>query len=289
MHVDGPLGIISLHCRPARRTLRSWRWRRAPVLPSIVNRLASGALRVLDAGPAAWGSRRAFVKPLRMGGRAMIRRLLAVVLLAASMPLSAAVVQMNFTGTISTTGSFVDPSGLLPQGQAISGFWRIDTDSVDADPATTRGAYAQSGVPAFRIVIGSTVFESTSTTIQILDDHTLGIGTIDAYDVLTPAFGATSNVASFTDMTLQLTFRDTEAPLDALSADLLPPGAPVIGAFDQVGQVQGQILGFFAGSTVFVNLVVDSVSAQPVPVPAAVWLLGSAMIGLVGVSRRRGV
>ncbi|MGI9319103.1 MAG: VPLPA-CTERM sorting domain-containing protein [bacterium] len=34
---------------------------------------------------------------------------------------------------------------------------------------------------------------------------------------------------------------------------------------------------------------VDTGSINPVPVPAAVWLFGTALIGFIGVSRRRKV
>jgi len=46
-------------------------------------------------------------------------------------------------------------------------------------------------------------------------------------------------------------------------------------------QISGNATGLFGGSYSVAMV------ASPVPIPAAVWLLGSGLIGLVGVSRRK--
>ena len=197
---------------------------------------------------------------------------------------NAAPLQINFTGSISTAGTFSDPTGLFAQGDALSGFWLVDPFTADDDPDPTRGQYVHAGTPAFQINIGSSVFQANSTTIQILDDHTLGLGTIDAYDVLGEG-SRVSTVDGFTIKQMQVTLRDTQLPLDALSSDALPAGAPDPAAFDQFGQVQGQLIGDYNNEDFFLNFEIARVSA--VPIPAAAWLFGTALAVFAGISRSR--
>ena len=58
---------------------------------------------------------------------------------------------------------------------------------------------------------------------------------------------------------MQITLRDTQVPLDVFSSDALPSFAPNPADFDQVGQVQGQLTGFFGGQQFFMNLEIDIV------------------------------
>lgn len=185
---------------------------------------------------------------------------------------------VNFEGIISPAGSFSDPTGSFSQGQAISGFWTLDTATADSDLASTRGAYPQSGSPALQIKIGAHTFSTNATTIQILDDHTLGIGTIDAYDVL----GGTgsSTVAGLQVNQMQITLRDTVVPLDALATDALPATAPDPGSFDQIGQVAGQITGnITGGSAFFMNLEIRTTELV-VPEPATLVHLSCGMLAM---------
>jgi hypothetical protein len=48
------------------------------------------------------------------------------------------------------------------------------------------------------------------------------------------------------------------------------------------------ILGGYDGTTAGGNLLYTAtITASPVPVPGAIWLFGSAMAGLLGVSKRK--
>lgn len=97
---------------------------------------------------------------------------------------AAAPITIAFEGLISSQGSFIDASGTFAQGDAISGFWTFDSATPDGDPSPSRGEYVPSGAPAFQIDIGAHTFSANTAKVQILDDQALGIGTIDAYGVL---------------------------------------------------------------------------------------------------------
>lgn len=207
-----------------------------------------------------------------------------VLLLSVSTNANAIILQIDFEGNISSAGSFLDPTGLFAQGDVLSGFWTVDTDTVDSSADPDRGTYSQSGSPSFQINIGTSTFQTSTSTIQILNDYTAGIGTIDAYDVL--ANNETSNIAGLSGLNMQFTFRDTQLPLDALDSDALLAGAPDLSMFDQINQVQGQLSGTYNDQLFFMNLGINSISVANVPEPATLLLFSVGLLGL-GFSRHR--
>jgi hypothetical protein len=225
-----------------------------------------------------------------LGGLMVIKTVFAafILMLGSTFNANAALLQMNFNGSISSAGSFEDPTGLFAIGDSLSGFWLVETTTADTNADTSRGIYPHAGTPSFQINIGTSTFQTNTSNIQILDNFVAGIGTLDAYDVL--ANGETSNIAGLINLNMQITFRDTQVPFDVFSDDSLPSFAPNLADFDQVNQAQAQLSGLFGDSIFFMNLEIDSVSidsVSAVPVPAAVWLFGTALIGLVGFSKRR--
>lgn len=212
---------------------------------------------------------------------------LAVALLVATFslrPTQAEIGSVLFEGVISPLGSFEDPTGSFSKGQAISGFWTVDTATPDGDVDPKRGEYPQTGAPAFQIDIGSHSFSTVDATIQILDDYTLGIGTIDAYDVL--GGSGTSSIVGLTLSQMQITLRDTELPLNALASDVLPTGAPSPSSFDQIGQAAGQVIGSLNGNSLFLNLEIRSTRyVVPEPNAAILAIVGAGLVAL-GLGRR---
>lgn len=183
---------------------------------------------------------------------------------------------VQFDAILGNRGSFLDPSGNFSRGDPVHGFWTVDTSVADTDSIASRGFYPQTGFPSFMIFVGNHSFWSTLTNLQMLSDEGLGIGTIDAYDVLGKSPSSSIEGLSLTQ--IQVTLRDTRWPLDAMSSDALLTTAPNPGSFDQVGQSAGQIIGYLNGQLLFMNL--EILSTRLVPEPSACVLLSAALIGL---------
>ena len=143
------------------------------------------------------------------------------------------------------------------------------------------------------------------------------VNQINPVNVGTAISGYYVNVGAFeiipqTQLTLDFTTVVTDASFDFAN----PTGALTVSAFD----VSGASLGVFnfLGTDLFVNqagfnqnaghvdifgigeiaslliepslnqaLIFDNLNFSPVPIPAAVWLFGSGLIGLIGAARRR--
>ena len=117
-------------------------------------------------------------------------------------------------------------------------------------------------------------FSTAANTISVVGTvGALGIST--SQTLLTGSFNA--NGWNFVDFGGTGAF--SGAGIDTKSADLLTAlGAPTNTPFEFFG---------FSLQSVNGNVVSTDIVNTAVPVPAAVWLFGSGLIGLVGVARRR--
>lgn len=98
-------------------------------------------------------------------------------------------------------------------------------------------------------------------------------GTLEELDLIVPGFESSGDFAS-------LFFVAGTPDFGAVGTELLNIILPTTGAY--VLAIGGEGFGF--GDSYGYNL---SAEFAPVPVPAAVWLFGSALMGLAGFRRRR--
>ncbi len=106
-------------------------------------------------------------------------------------------------------------------------------------------------------------------------------GSVKLLGGLTGTNGATVlyNFVSATSVTLSA----NNSGFDPMGS-ILAPDAGVTGGF---GAMDGQLLaGSYLGNTQFNNVVFAGSLPNPVPLPAAVWLFGSGLLGLFGMRRR---
>lgn len=227
---------------------------------------------------------------------------------------AAAPVTIDITATIDdVTGSY-NASGLTI-GQSMNGTFIYDTDESNADPgaittpSTVPGhefssfyefsafPYGMSlSVPAISgsfgnstplgVVVNDNLALTSGETnglladgiydwIEILGSTTVGIclqpGGVCAPDEFSPADGEEWTLAIFADSGW---FSDGSVIPDNLPATY---SALLVGfEFDEYGAEIGSV---FAS--------VNSVTVSAVPVPAAAWLFGSGLLGLIGVARKK--
>jgi len=143
--------------------------------------------------------------------------------------------------------------------------------------------------PSFS-TLGSQVYGYSGST-ALANDNYLG------QTVLARASGGTFNLSSITLATLYPMDAPDNTPTSVIFNGTLANGATVSQTFSVNGTPGTQVFSF--GSD-FNNLVsakweqtpyahqFDNVDVTPTPIPAAAWLLGSGLLGLVGVRRRTG-
>jgi len=119
------------------------------------------------------------------------------------------------------------------------------------------------------VVTGLTASE-VSYNNQLSGEYTIGAGSFANINMVSAAFGeaALADYSNFVDMILWGVRHDTMVSTSTL---------------DDVNSSLGQI------ATLRFNVVTGEtiLNAAPVPVPAAAWLLGSGVLGLIGLRRRK--
>lgn len=117
-------------------------------------------------------------------------------------------------------------------------------------------------------------------SVKVLGGYTNNLGRNDEINLF-DAFGVLVDRLTYGDQNFPGTIRTTGRSGSPISDDALGANDPSLWAYtDLVADYWLSLSDESAGTPGFYYV-------APVPVPAAVWLLGSALIGLAGIARRR--
>lgn len=200
----------------------------------------------------------------------------ALLTLVGTAPAHALIITVNYEGTVNNIGSGGGASTVFAIGNILTGTYTFDDGATDGDANTSKGSY---GAISNIFTLGS--YSSGAGNSQLLiKTENKPIAQTDKYtfedkDVGDHASGGTGNKA-FQQFKIDLSDTDgTVFTNDSLPASL------TLGDFE----TKTFELKFSGGDTIKGNLTDMTFSA--VPIPAAVWLMGSALLGLVGIARKK--
>lgn len=204
-----------------------------------------------------------------------IRILVIVLLLSGTANVSASPVTFNFVAEV-TWMSIRDPFGGLWAGDRFTGTYTFDSEAVGVHDTDYVG-YISSGAP-YQISVSIPGFVFDNFGISVWDNYPGG--PLDRYELSTPSNSYPSGPVNRLAMEFWwfdlLTLPNSNLPLT-------PP--------DITTAVQARGSLSVRGGSVLENLdfhvVSLSAATTPVPIPAAFWLFGSGLVGLVGFAYRQ--
>lgn len=176
--------------------------------------------------------------------------------------------------------------GLLSAGSAKAALLSLDFQAPDIQAETIAINYTAS----------SGLFTAYANTFLLLDGSLLGggMGIFDLSATINNSGALSSGAISITDGNSNVQIAGTLDNFGFGAADTLfeftftPDSGLLMASYGAVGGIKLGAPGWdghFRDDFALSNSVADTASV--VPVPAAVWLFGSALLGLVGYNRRR--
>ena len=200
--------------------------------------------------------------------------LISLVLLGFSAPTAnAATITYDYVATVThVSGSAVST---VSAGDSMSG--QISWDLSAVGVGTYPESYANAG--GFSYSVGGVSGSFQSLLVSIFEDTLVVPNTVDQFKI---SAGSAPGIRSFglADHSGDV-FSNGELPFSLSLSDFTSSSIVIYnyGANDLYNLADGDDYNMFASVT--------ALSVSPVPVPAAFWLFGSALIGLVGFGKRR--
>ena len=208
----------------------------------------------------------------------LIKTVLAVLMLSMSCMAWSATVVINFQGTVNDAGNLTDS---LTIGEVVTGTLSFTNGKTDQNTSSSEGYYQYSTgelriMVKTRIGIFDTGLNNTGGFIQTVNNDPLtGNFTVIHSSSDGGADGSTN-----------------QWPILAMAVRMQKqPGAPMINSDAEPSALTlsdwDSIFLTANGNNYNFGVNITSASSSVVPVPAAAWLLGSGLLGLIGVARRK--
>lgn len=196
---------------------------------------------------------------------------------------NAASISVGFEGSISYVSANAD--GVAALGDSFSGVYTFNSGTADSDPSIINGSY-RGAVTGLSLNVGSAHFDAGNGDITIVDN---GFGlNIDGYFLSALSLSG-FETGGFAADQFRFNLYLSDGNGAALDNDKLPQSAPDLSAYLNGHALSEAVveLSLVDGGvqTSFVTAQITSISS--VPVPAAAWLFGSGLIGLLGVANQK--
>lgn len=194
---------------------------------------------------------------------------------------SAQTITVNYKGKVTDIGSFLVNNDVAV-GDDMNGSFSYDTDPSGAGLISFSNSFGNGFIATM----------ATPNPLFIQDDQQNGSATLPA-DGFIVRSSSTSNQDwnAFTNPFMQFGLRQ-ENIVGQLWDDILPPDLNdwSLITLEAINAPDWRFLDFNATVEHFsddqIRWAVESFSVSAVPVPAAAWLFGSSLIGLIGISRK---
>ena len=201
----------------------------------------------------------------------------------------AAIVTWTFTGTIIGLGlGDADPAPGINMGDAVAGTVIYDTNTPATDLGWATGYDLSSTGGLLTIEVSGLTFSSTIAGSELY---------AQVYNDRTPSYGDVvliENINSVQDDVFSIQVVDEISPFDLLADESLPTYLDFSKAEELIPDGYGGNYGFIQTQGYFetepfqtAHFSIDSLTTSVVPVPTAIWLFGSGLIGLAGVARMK--